>query len=121
MVFSLAGLNKKQEQRLHKMINNRVTHRKMLKQCQVLSIFLKNNQNNNASSSIQHASNEQLQQTQNKHKMNSETIELAYEKRDFQKDLDNLEEIVESLTNEENVNVFLVRQRLRFTKENLNN
>ncbi|CAB5378744.1 unnamed protein product [Rhizophagus irregularis] len=93
----------------------------MLKQCQVLSIFLKNNQNNNASSSIQHASNEQLQQTQNKHKMNSETIELAYEKRDFQKDLDNLEEIVESLTNEENVNVFLVRQRLsllEFIEEN---
>ncbi|RGB37506.1 hypothetical protein C1646_756846 [Rhizophagus diaphanus] len=36
------------------------------------------------------------------------------------KDPDNLEEIVKSLTNEENVNVFLARQRLRFTKGNLN-
>ncbi|GET60170.1 hypothetical protein RIR_e9104_A0A2I1FND5_9GLOM [Rhizophagus irregularis DAOM 181602=DAOM 197198] len=103
------------------MINNRVTHGKRLKQCQVYSILLKNNQNNNASSSIQHASNEQLQQTQNKHKTNSETTELTYEKGDFQKDPDNLEEIVKSLTNEENVNVFLARQRLRFTKKNLNN
>ncbi|RGB30729.1 hypothetical protein C1646_764929 [Rhizophagus diaphanus] len=41
-------------------------------------------------------------------------------KREFQKDSDNLEEIVESLTNEENVNIFLARQRLRFIKENLN-
>ncbi|PKK57803.1 hypothetical protein RhiirC2_797372 [Rhizophagus irregularis] len=32
-----------------------------------------------------------------------------------------LEEIVESLINKENVNVFLARQRLRFTKRNLNN
>uniref|UniRef100_U9TJ59 Uncharacterized protein n=1 Tax=Rhizophagus irregularis (strain DAOM 181602 / DAOM 197198 / MUCL 43194) TaxID=747089 RepID=U9TJ59_RHIID len=85
------------------MINNGVTHGERLKgreQCQVPSILLKNNQNNNASSSIQHA---------------------MYEKGDFQKDPDNLEEIVESLTNEENVNVFLARQRLRFTKGNLNN
>ncbi|CAB5387718.1 unnamed protein product [Rhizophagus irregularis] len=50
-----------------------------------------------------------------------EITELAYENGDFQKDPDNLEEIVESLTNEENINVFLARQRLRFTKENLNN
>ncbi|CAB4413087.1 unnamed protein product [Rhizophagus irregularis] len=87
------------------MINNRVTHE-------------------------QHVSNEQSQQTQNKHKANSRTntgnthpemTELAYEKGVFQKDPDNLEEIVESLTNEENVNVFLARQRLRFTKGNLNN
>ncbi|PKY62519.1 hypothetical protein RhiirA4_489109 [Rhizophagus irregularis] len=89
------------------MINNRVTHGERLKgreQCQVPSILFKNNQNNNASSSIQHASNEQSQQIQNKHKTNSrtntgnthpETTELAYEKRDFQKDPDNLEEIVE--------------------------
>ncbi|CAB4495443.1 unnamed protein product [Rhizophagus irregularis] len=80
------------------MINNRVTYGERLKnkeQCQVPSILLKNNQNN-ASSSIQHV-------------------------RDFQKDPDNLEEIVESSTNEENINVFLARQRLRFTKGNLNN
>ncbi|CAB4429024.1 unnamed protein product [Rhizophagus irregularis] len=114
------------------MINNKVTHGERLKgreQCQVPSILLKNNQNNNASSSIQHASNEQSQQTQNKHKTNSrtdtgsthpETTELAYEKGEFQKDPDNLEEIVESLTNEENVNIFLVRQRLRFIKGNPN-
>ncbi|RGB30728.1 hypothetical protein C1646_764996 [Rhizophagus diaphanus] len=50
----------------------------------------------------------------------TETTELAYEKEDFQKDPDNLEEIVESLINKENINVFLARQRLRFTKENLN-
>ncbi|EXX62137.1 hypothetical protein GLOIN_2v1775230 [Rhizophagus irregularis DAOM 181602=DAOM 197198] len=115
------------------MINNRVTHGERLKgreQCQVPSIFLKNNQNNNASSSIQHASNEQSQQTHNKHKTNGrintgnthpKTTELVYEKGDCQKDPDNLEEIVESLTNEENVNIFLARQRLRFTKGNLNN
>ncbi|UZN99543.1 uncharacterized protein OCT59_000810 [Rhizophagus irregularis] len=110
------------------MINNRVTHGERLKgreQCQVPSIFLKNNQNNNASSSIQHASNEQSQQTHNKHKTNGrintgnthpKTTELVYEKGDCQKDPDNLEEIVESLTNEENVNIFLARQRLRFTR-----
>ncbi|PKC51361.1 hypothetical protein RhiirA1_483913 [Rhizophagus irregularis] len=100
------------------------------KQCQVLSILLKNNQNNNTSSFIQHVSNEQSQQTQNKYKTNSrnntgnthpKTTELAYKKEDFQKDPDNLDEIVESLTNKENVNVFLARQRLRFTKGNLNN
>ncbi|PKC54805.1 hypothetical protein RhiirA1_476640 [Rhizophagus irregularis] len=90
------------------MINNRVTYGERLKnkeQCQVPSILLKNNQNN-ASSSIQHVSNEQSQQIQNIHKTNNP---------------DNLEEIVESSTNEENINVFLARQRLRFTKGNLNN
>ncbi|RGB41759.1 hypothetical protein C1646_751684 [Rhizophagus diaphanus] len=84
------------------MINNRVTHRKRPKG---------------------------REQCQNKHKTNSrtdtgsthsETTELAYEKGEFQKDPNNLEEIVKSLTNEENINIFLVRQRLRFIKGNLN-
>ncbi|PKC17386.1 hypothetical protein RhiirA5_405966 [Rhizophagus irregularis] len=55
---------------------------------------------------LKYVSNKQSQQIQNKNKTNNP---------------DNLEEIVESLTNEENINVSLARQRLKFTKGNLNN
>ncbi|PKY53074.1 hypothetical protein RhiirA4_471096 [Rhizophagus irregularis] len=42
------------------------------------------------------------------------------EKGDFRKIQDNIEEVVESMTSEESINVFLARQRLRFVKGNLN-
>ncbi|CAG8778776.1 8869_t:CDS:1, partial [Rhizophagus irregularis] len=35
-------------------------------------------------------------------------------------DQDNIEEVVESLTNEKSINAFLARQRLRFVKGKLN-
>ncbi|UZO01030.1 uncharacterized protein OCT59_012139 [Rhizophagus irregularis] len=49
-----------------------------------------------------------------------ETNELTFEKGDFRKDQDNIEEVVESLTNEESINAFLAKQRLRFVKGKLN-
>ncbi|CAB4403654.1 unnamed protein product [Rhizophagus irregularis] len=67
----------------------------------------------------------------NLHKSNQEVIRTTtrlqhstrvtnVEKGDFRKNQDNIEEVVDSLTSEENINVFLARQRLRFVKGNLN-
>ncbi|CAB4489938.1 unnamed protein product [Rhizophagus irregularis] len=70
--------------------------------CQALDNFYKSNQDNNTSLT-QHASDERSQQQQKRYKAG-----------------DNIEEVVESLTSEESINVFLARQRLRFVKENLN-
>ncbi|PKK57508.1 hypothetical protein RhiirC2_797897 [Rhizophagus irregularis] len=78
--------------------------------CQALGNLHKNNQDNNASL-IQHTSDERSQQQKQKEYLVG---------GDFQKDQDNIKEVVESLTNEENINAFLARQRLRFVKEKLN-
>ncbi|PKY35831.1 DNase I-like protein, partial [Rhizophagus irregularis] len=96
--------------------------------CQALGNLHKNNQDNNASS-IQHTSDERSQQQKQKeylvggeadNDIHPETNELTFEKGDFRKDQDNIEEVVESLTNEESINAFLARQRLRFVKGKLN-
>ncbi|CAG8746462.1 22444_t:CDS:2 [Rhizophagus irregularis] len=73
--------------------------------CQALGNLHKSNQDNNASST-QHASDERSQQQQKGYKAGG----------DFQKNQDNIEEVVDSLTSEESINVFLARQRLRFVK-----
>ncbi|CAB4416101.1 unnamed protein product [Rhizophagus irregularis] len=90
--------------------------------CQVLGNLHKNNQDNNASS-IQYTSDEQSQQQKqkgylvngeaDKEDIHPETNELT---GDCQKDQDKIEEVIESLTNEESINEFLARQRLRFVK-----
>ncbi|EXX61820.1 hypothetical protein RirG_167630 [Rhizophagus irregularis DAOM 197198w] len=49
-----------------------------------------------------------------------ETNESTVEKGNFRKNQDNIEKVVDSLTSEESINVFLTRQRLRFVKGNLN-
>ncbi|CAB5374349.1 unnamed protein product [Rhizophagus irregularis] len=94
------------------------------KKCQALGNLHKSNQDNNASST-QHASDERSQQQQKGYKAGGEaekenippeTNELTVVKRDFQKNQDNIEEVVDSLTSEESINVFLARQRLRFVK-----
>ncbi|RGB29197.1 hypothetical protein C1646_766911 [Rhizophagus diaphanus] len=82
-------------------------------------------------SSTQHMSDRRLQQQKqkgylvggevDKEDIHPETNELTFEKGELQKDQDNIEEVIESLTNEESINVFLARQRLRFVKEKLNN
>uniref|UniRef100_U9V015 Uncharacterized protein n=1 Tax=Rhizophagus irregularis (strain DAOM 181602 / DAOM 197198 / MUCL 43194) TaxID=747089 RepID=U9V015_RHIID len=78
--------------------------------CQALGNLHKNNQDNNASS-IQHTSDGRSQQQKQKGYLVG---------GDFRKDQDNIEEVVESLTNEESINAFLARQRLRFVKGKLN-
>ncbi|CAB5382748.1 unnamed protein product [Rhizophagus irregularis] len=93
--------------------------------CQDLGNSHKNNQNNNASST-QHTSDGRSQQHKQKglvgggEDIHPETNELTIEEGDFQKDQDNIEEVVKVLTNEESVNEFLARQRLRFVKGKLN-
>ncbi|UZO29590.1 uncharacterized protein OCT59_023054 [Rhizophagus irregularis] len=81
---------------------NEVTHVVIMEgreKCQALDNFYKSNQDNNTSLT-QHTSDERSQQQQKRYKAG--------------------EEVVESLTSEESINVFLARQRLRFVKENLN-
>ncbi|CAB4475792.1 unnamed protein product [Rhizophagus irregularis] len=87
------------------MINEvtRVVKMEGREKCQALGNLHKNNQDNNASS-IQHTSDERSQQQKQKEYL----------------DQDNIEEVVESLTNEESINAFLARQRLRFVKGKLN-
>ncbi|CAB4431604.1 unnamed protein product [Rhizophagus irregularis] len=85
---------------------NEVTHVVRMEgreKCQALGNLHKNNQENNASS-IQHTSDERSQQQKQKEYL----------------DQDNIEEVVESLTNEESINAFLARQRLRFVEGKLN-
>ncbi|PKC61445.1 hypothetical protein RhiirA1_398409, partial [Rhizophagus irregularis] len=112
------------------MINEvtRVVRMEGREKCQALGNLHKNNQDNNASS-IQHTSDERSQQQKQKeylvggeadNDIHPETNELTFEKGDFRKDQDNIEEVVESLTNEESINAFLARQRLRFVKGKLN-
>ena len=113
------------------MINKvtRVVRMEGREKCQALGNLHKNNQENNASS-IQHTSDERSQQQKqkeylvggeaDKEDIHPETNELTVEKGDFRKDQDNIEEVVESLTNEESINAFLARQRLRFVEGKLN-
>ncbi|RGB31732.1 hypothetical protein C1646_763712 [Rhizophagus diaphanus] len=72
------------------------------RKCQTLGNLHKSNQDNNASLT-QHVSDDRSQQQQKGYKVD-----------------DNIEVVVDSLTSEENINVFLARQRLRFVKGNLN-
>ncbi|PKK70351.1 hypothetical protein RhiirC2_779803 [Rhizophagus irregularis] len=84
---------------------NEVTHIVITKgreKCQALGNLHKSNQDNNAFST-QHVNDEWSQQQQKKYKAG-----------------DNIEEVVDSLTSEESINVFLARQKLRFVKGNLN-
>ncbi|CAB5384563.1 unnamed protein product [Rhizophagus irregularis] len=55
-----------------------------------------------------------------KENIHPETNEPTVEKRNFRKNQDNIEKVVDSLTSEESINVFLARQRLKFVKGNLN-
>jgi hypothetical protein len=98
-------------------------------QYQTSNILPKNNRDNNASF-IQQKNVKYPKQKQNKHKTNSKvnaentylkTFELTCEKEELHKNQDNIEEVVESLINEENINIFLARQRLRFVNGSLNN
>ncbi|PKY60782.1 hypothetical protein RhiirA4_484905 [Rhizophagus irregularis] len=88
--------------------------------CQALGNLHKSNQDNNASST-QHASDERSQQQQKGYKAGGEAEKenIPPETNELTNQ-DNIEEVVDSLTSEESINVFLARQRLRFVKGNLN-
>ncbi|PKK63972.1 hypothetical protein RhiirC2_716599 [Rhizophagus irregularis] len=114
------------------MINEvtRVVRMEGREKCQDLGNLYKNNQDNNAFS-IRHTNDGRSQKHKqkgyllvdgeaDKENIHLEINELTCEKRDFQKDQDNIEEVVEVLTNEESINEFLARQRLRFVKEKMN-
>ncbi|PKY43273.1 hypothetical protein RhiirA4_457229 [Rhizophagus irregularis] len=70
---------------------------------QALSNHHKNNQDNNASST-QHT-RYLVGGKADKENIHPETNKLTFEKRDFQKEQDNIEEVVESLTNEEKLHI----------------
>ncbi|CAB4474261.1 unnamed protein product [Rhizophagus irregularis] len=110
---------------------NEVTHVVITKgreNCQALGNLHKSNQDNNTFST-QHASDKWSQQQQKGYKaggevekenIHPETNEPMVEKENFRKNQDNTEEVVDSFTSEESINVFLARQKLRFVKGNLN-
>ncbi|PKK64628.1 hypothetical protein RhiirC2_787248 [Rhizophagus irregularis] len=104
------------------MINEvtRVVITKGRENCQALGNLHKSNQNNNAFLT-QHASDERSQQKQKGYKAGGEAEkENIHLETNEPMNQDNIEEVVDSLTSEESINVFLARQRLRFVKGNLN-